>query len=525
MPFPVNKIYFVFVPRTTMRRKIHLLLFVILITTNLSAGKDSNKNKTVKVSHKNIKNVSHSKFTNVDRNKRSIDDDEDDKPFWAHRGKKQSDEDLMTDLRSNPNLKNRILKAAEKIVKDPPFWGNRGRRDSSSVENFVEDMDYPIADPYETSMMGRNCKHCNDPLYQSLQQGRSMYDSQLERRDEMSPFWGNRGRRTSDEIENDDDFSPFWGNRGRRQEDDPFWGTRGRREEEPFWGNRGRREELPFWSNRGREARLLKNWEQIDEEPFWGNRGRRRDLKDSIRDAISDVEEEIVNLSKLKSDQSKYGKGSSHSTGRESSLKHLFDGKPRQKMGYKATKKAISQVDPSQSSTVHDDRMYVDEPHYIIVERSSRSSGEVDPFYISRGKKMNHNKLYLEKAARDRRGAIEEIVKSVKNDPYFIVRGKKDSDESDIKADNSTALHKKYAKAKELICATVNILLLNKNAAGKDKREGQDSDRGRRAILNKLAAQLQIDPYFVSRGKKNNDWTNKDEYLAEFLDQVSEMCN
>lgn len=501
-----------------MRKRLYILVFVLLISSNLSVGKDRNKSKNVKGSHKSPSG-SHSKTKSDERFRRSIIDDEDDKPFWANRGKKQSEEELFSghvygDYRTN----NKLLKASEKLMKEPPFWGNRGRRDSSSVEDFSEKIEYPKI----------KCQHCNDHFYTPLTH--KIKETLMERRDD-APFWGNRGRRNSDELSLDDDVHdslPFWGHRGRRQEDEPFWGNRGRREdEEPFWGNRGRREEgLPFWGNRGRRTQLSNfgNLAEEDIEPFWGNRGRKKDLQESIRDAINDVENQIVSLSQAKSTFPVSQTTFWRNQGRESALKHLFDGTPRFKSDFiQPIKKATDDgLETSKhDKTVRDNRIYAEEPYFILVERSSRSSGEIDPFYISRGKKEIED-FKLAKAARDRRGAIEEIVKSVKNDPYFIVRGKKDFGESNTKV-NATS-YEKISKAKNLICATLDMVLAKYNS-GRNKREGSENDRGRRATLKKLAEQLQIDPYFVSRGKKSGDRRAKEENYEEFFYRVFEMCN
>lgn len=469
-----------------------------------------------------------------ERAKRAVHDDEE--PFWPNRGKK-------------------LL--ASHSDHEPPFWANRGRRDSG--EN------YPDAQKAYKPVVPKNYKVCED-CFPSGYSDEVFANIKQPRDDVVTPFWGHRGRRSSEELDDNDlpddlfwgsrgrrqENEPFWGNRGRRQSDSPFWGTRGRREEEPFWGNRGRREEAPFWGHRGRREDANPFWgnrgrrEESDPfwgnrgrraeeyEPFWGNRGRRKeesepfwssrgrrkeDLRASIQEAINDVENNIENLSRIR--RSNYNTNSFWANrSRESKLQHLFNGPPRTKSLQSVFLKPSYNAHNSEAGTVHDNKIYADEPHYILVDRSSRSSGEVDPFYISRGKKY-YVELDLAKAARDRRGAIEEIVKSVRNDPYYIARGKKDSDNVNI--GNATMPRDDLAKAKELICATVELIMI-KNGQTKSKREIDESERDRRTILKKLAAQLQMDPYFVSRGKKNDDPANNDDYLQDFVSDVAGKC-
>ncbi|XP_075984570.1 natalisin isoform X2 [Anticarsia gemmatalis] len=484
-----------------MRNKIQtFLLFLLIISTDVVIGK-SNKTKLIKASHK--KHNSLKDKPENERMKRSLNDD-DDRPFWPNRGKKQIDDVPGHGSKYNNDMEynQKVLKSSDKLVKDQPFWGNRGRRDGP--DNFFE-YEYP-------EYLLKHCEHCVD--YSSKSDDfKSIKDR---REDFISPFWGSRGRRNS--LEAEDSSDPFWGNRGRRQEKEPFWGNRGRRtENEPFWGNRGRRDDEPFWGNRGRRDSVEPFWGnrgrrddsepfwgnrgrrqenepfwgnrgRRDEEPFWGNRGRRKDsernwvrnrkedLKDSILSAINDVENDIENLSRLKKnvDQSSFWAN----RGRDNKLTLLFNG-PSRPRGFLVKPTRAFHGQAPEPGTVLDNRI-------------------------------------LEQAARDRRGAIEEIVKSVRNDPYYIARGKKD-----IRTGNAT-VKEEYIKAKELICAAIDLIMI-KNDVGKVKREIPDTERDRRTILKKLAAQLQMDPYFVSRGKKNDD-TEKD-YLQEFISNVAEKCN
>lgn len=525
-----------------MRRKVQtFLLFILIITTDVVLGK-TNKTKTLKATHK--KHNSLKEKSDSERVKRSLNDD-DDRPFWPNRGKKQigNEPNYYNTKYDNDYANNqKFAKSSDKVLKEQPFWGNRGRRESSMEYMYGYTADYPDS-------FGKHCEHCTE-FAQNPEELRNMKD----RRDYfMSPFWGSRGRRNSADVElsEDDPFwgnrgrrqeqEPFWGNRGRRTENEPFWGNRGRREEEPFWGNRGRRDDMepfwgnrgrrddsePFWGNRGRrqlEEPFWGNRGRREEEPFWGNRGRRKisepnwirkqDLKESILSAINEVENDIENLSRLKKsnvDPNSFWSG----RGRDNKLSMLFNGPARSR-----TAKLGRHGQTTEPGTVLDNRMYVDEPRYILVERSGRSSAEADdPYYISRGKKyyINHS---LEQAARDRRGAIEEIVKSVRNDPYYIARGKKDTD---VTKNVTSSMHKEeYDKAKELICAAIDLMMIKDDGA-KVKREIDDNDRDRRTILKKLAAQLQMDPYFVSRGKKNQISADKDK-LQDFISNVVEKC-
>ncbi|CAH0402245.1 unnamed protein product [Chilo suppressalis] len=490
-----------------MRRKMYIFLLVnLVLSTDLALGSPNNK----KIGNKIPQNKHVSKDeTKNERSKRALLEEE-EHPFWPNRGKKE----LINSDSENEQ-----------------FWATRGRRESSE-ENYMEDKTY-------TPQKGRLCKNCY-PIGNSD----AIYGNMKHTRDDTSPFWGMRGRRDSDEVEEDlfwgsrgrrHEVEPFWGNRGRRYEDTPFWGNRGRREEEPFWGNRGRREESPFWGNRGRRENDEPFWgnrgrreepvvgpgnrvRQEDYEPFWGNRGRRKesesfwssrgrrkqDLKEAILNAISVVEKDIENLSRLRrnsDDQDTFLDNKS----KERRLQHLVNDPLRTHQSFLKTNE-----DPG---TLLDNTMYVEQPHYVVVERSSRSSAEDDPFFISRGKKYFLN-FDLEKAVRDRRGAIEEIVKSVRNDPFYIARGKKDA-EFDKKGNSTKAMstlsREEFLKARELICSTID-LIANKN--GKNKRN---------TSLQKLAAQLQMDPYYVSRGKKT-DTTNSDS-LEDFINEVAAKCN
>lgn len=515
-----------------MRKRHNLFLcFLLIASIEITFGKNNNHSKPDNdhKKHNNNKN----KY-NIPRNKRSLFND-DETPFWPTRGKKI--------LGSNPNSP--YLDEFEsseknymntKIDNDAPFWGMRGRRDSESVEH-----DYPTL-PTIAYNSGSNCKHCypsahkasdvdydyskenefddNQNSDQSEETNYSLSGSLFKmRRQENDPFWGARGRRQEE--------TPFWGQRGRRDDPtDPFWSSRGRRdieeENKPFWGNRGRRQEdEPFWGNRGRRQ---------ESDPFWGTRGRRRTfdplhgiqkqhLKKSLKEAINAVEENIKHLARVRRDDKLSPSSFWSNRGRSSQLRALFKG-GRYKYFTKGTETDFNGKS-SESSTVLNDKMFADHPRYILVERSSRSSGEDDPYFISRGKKKFINyKLF--QAARDRRGAIEEIVKSVRNDPYYIARGKKDTDVS--KTGNSSLLREELDKAKEIICAAIDLIMVKKDGT-KAKREINDNERDRRTILKKLAAQLQIDPYFVSRGKKSVGLNVHDDKLEEFITEVGEKCS
>ncbi|XP_047991111.1 uncharacterized protein PF3D7_1120000 [Leguminivora glycinivorella] len=519
-----------------MRKRLHILALILLILSSNAFG-GGNKTKTVKTAQKtNLKE----KVT--DRIKRFADYDENDGQFWANRGKRQvTHKDFIKDD-IDQEVNRKYSNSKNKLYDEPPFWGNRGRR--SSEEN--------DSDPTSSNLVSDN----NDYYSFTPEEKLNGYPSLKDRRENTLPFWGNRGRRNSVEISVDND-GPFWSSRGRRQEEEPFWGTRGRRENglpfwgnrgrrdnepfwgnrgrrednEPFWGNRGRREENePFWGNRGRRQDDEPFWgnrgKKEDEEPFWGNRGkkeldtkepfwgnrgrRKEDFKESIMEAINKVENDIDYLSRLKKDATEFNGRFWKNRGRDSQLKHLFDNPMKNQHGIERVPFELT-VKPSVSSTLLDDRIYADQPHYILVERSSRSSGEsLDPYYISRGKK------YF-KPSRGRRNAIEEIVKSVRNDPYYIARGKKDFQEMNLTHSKS---HDGFSKAKELICATIELSLMHNES--KDVKREINEDRDRRNILKKLAAQLQNDPYFVSRGKKTE---SKENDVEEFISQVAAMCN
>lgn len=527
-----------------MKKKTFILISLqfLLITNNLADGNKS-KSKINKIKSAN-KNASVKVTQNIDRPKRATDnDDDEDRPFWANRGKKMN--------YIFPQQKLRYVEDP----KDPPFWGNRGRRqDSSSLEDSSRPDWLDITSANSDHDQSTSCIHpCLNPVYKLLNsEDHTNIHHPKERREESSPFWGARGRRTSDELddnhnkvlnnfgydrqENDiqfwgsrgrrEDDLPFWGNRGRRQDDSPFWGARGRREESsPFWGARGRREdELPFWGNRGRRDEDSPFWgnrgRRDDGEPFWGSRGRRQ--KETLIDPVYDFDDSNDGVSRLRRDSN--GRLLSLGTqmafwntrGRDSKLKHLFSGYPRNKFYHysEPVRKSSNLIGKhSVASTLYDDRAFAEEPKFILVERSSRSSSaEDDPYYISRGKKKTDS-------LRDRRGIIEEIVKSVKSDPYYIARGKKNFNRN-ITPSNSTDNSDDFSKVKELVCSAIEFANMKNNV--EVKREVSDNDRDRRTILKKLAAQLQMDPYYVSRGKKSGEISSDD--ILEFIKQVSEMC-
>ncbi|GBP22088.1 Repetin [Eumeta japonica] len=528
-----------------MLKKI-LLLFIlnaILITKNEADGKNcTNTKKTVwKSKHEqNIKNN-----IDVQREKRSFDNDDEFRPFWANRGKKQANEkiDLKNiDIDDNLDTKHREYNMDDNTYVDAPFWGNRGRRgEVAYLHNKIRDyvvqnrIDNPINLLYNTATSGKLCKHrCQNKYLDNL----SRLVSIKNRREENSPFWGNRDRRNvNDDVADEDTdlVGPFWGNRGRRADDEnPFWGARGRREDNsnreskergddnllfwgnrgrlddslPFWGNKGKREDIPFWGNRGRRENV----------PFWGNRGRRQDLGPFINARINKYGE---TKSKGLDDDSIFDLYTPNplgylwsNRGRDSTLKYLFGKNDRLRSSSPQPMNTFGRNKDFES--IHDDRIYAEEPHFIVIDRSNEGfSTEEEPFFTSRGKKkIFHN---LAKAARDRRGTIEDIVKSVKNDPYFIARGKKEY------VQNFTVPGAILVKTKDLICSTID-LMNSKHEGVKVKREIDDSDKDRRTILKKLAAQLQTDPYFVSRGKKNPEITFNDVYLYEFIKKISEMC-
>ncbi|XP_045504416.1 uncharacterized protein LOC123701047 [Colias croceus] len=434
---------------------------------------------------------------------------------------------------------------SDRIEEDIPFWGSRGRRESSSVEHKQE------------RLKPKERYNCNGLCFP--------FDSD-ERND--IPFWGNRGRRdsSSQSSENtlwderfrrqddDDEDSPFWGSRGRRDDDIPFWGSRGRREnsldskqylssskspdveddeEIPFWGNRGRRrmnkekshsldEPEPFWGSRGKKEKYkFRSTDDEEQIPFWGNRGRRMSGLDSYSNRGDDYDD-LDSMSKMK--RRELSSSFWANRGRESRLNNLFTGPIRNRIQNMPTtndlNKEVSKgfhIKPSEQNTVHDDRIYAEEPHYILIERSSRASAEDDPYIITRGKKYS-SYFHLPKAVRDRRGAIDDIFKSVQNDPYYIARGKKDSF---VKVGNTIMSMQSLNRDKEAVCALVKSVL-SKPEGTKTKREVNDSERDRRTILKKLAAQLQQDPYFVSRGKK--DASDNEKKIKGFVEQIIEMC-
>ncbi|XP_068619944.1 uncharacterized protein natalisin [Battus philenor] len=449
----------------------------------------------------------------------------------------------------NVNIKNRLYL-------EQPFWGMRGRRESS--EEILSDLD--------NKHLTTGCKTCF----------KSLNDDTVSGEEILSPFWGNRGRRNSDEV--DEDFAipenPFWGTRGRREEDEPFWGTRGRREQElPFWGNRGRREGIqlkneksgkkktlanakPFWGNRGNKKYVEAIINAIEEdepfwgnrgkkevtEPFWGSRGRRKDISneinkqpdlfwenDGINKAVptdttskplNGVEDGVITFSRLqRNDKTKIPFWWNREP--NSKILNLFSGIIDNKLHRRfnsmdSTNNFDLPFKPSESETVLDDRIFAEQPHYILVERSSRSSAESDPYYISRGKKHS-DQSYAK--TRGRRGVIEELVKSVRNDPYYIARGKKNYD-----INSNTIPRDKFEKMVDLICSTVDLLPL-KGKSNKVKRDINDTERDRRTTLKKLAAQLQADPYFVSRGKKNKVVGTTKGNMEDFIKQVAAMCD
>ncbi|XP_032522712.2 uncharacterized protein LOC116774163 [Danaus plexippus] len=485
-----------------MQKHIVILLIFFLTSQYIVYGINENKTKTVKLLNKKINN--YEQKLKQERTKRSLNEgsvqyylpDEDtflDKVDWYENHNDESGKRLLN--------------------KETPFWATRGRRDSASEEQYA---DLPLTTHIYYNFLGKTKNVHKLPAYLMKQ-----------RHDEIdAPFWGNRGRRASEES-NENEINLFWANRGRRQDDDPFWGTRGRRQEEaPFWGNRGRRENLystfkgddiePFWGNRGRRETQnqdldangksrIRSLALLNEEtePFWGNRGRRKlDVKESIVKAISEIEKNIDRLNK----------------DRNSKIKSLLNGPNKNPVGsiHDITKlKPNNEIrsKPFGQNTIHNDRIYAEEPHYILVERSGRSSEEDDPFFITRGKK--YNCLQLDKA-RGRRGALEDIFKSVRNDPYYIARGKKDTTPH---FENSSSLQKKMLKAKDLICATIEL-----TKANKVKRQASDSERDRRTTLKKLALQLQMDPYFVSRGKKFDSNVDLNS-VEELINQISVTCN
>ncbi|XP_026756832.2 uncharacterized protein LOC113516606 [Galleria mellonella] len=540
-----------------MRKKLYIyLLFLLIISTNIVFGNGSNKAKIAKLSQ-----AKHNNVRLNDRMKRSLYDEDERNAKKLNGGQKYYNNYKLAEDYEN------------KLMKESPFWKNRGKR-YAPTQDKIYDIENPIPDfSSHPAFPNKYCKTCftSNDRYDEVNE-----NVKYRREDIEEPFWGNRGRRSNEESEDlspgpfwgnrgkKQDDEPFWGTRGRRQDESPFWGNRGRRDDEPFWGNRGRRQDTPFWGNRGRRDTTEPFWanrgRREESEPFWGNRGRRKDsepfwgnrgrrqesepfwgnrgrrvsdtfwgnhgrgkqeIEESLLDAMEDVQGNIENLSRLKSSNSQPSFWANRS--RDSRLKNMYSETVSARLPHLPnmynTRPTID-LKGSAPGTVHDNQMYAEEPHYIIVERSSRSSTEDDPYFISRGKKYS-TKYDLSQTERDRRGAIEEIVKSVRNDPYYIARGKKDLE--NIKGSNSTDLHDKFQKAKELICSTIELISI-KNGGNKTKRELDDNDRDRRTILKKLAAQLQIDPYYVSRGKKSEE-TNTDDHLEDFINEINIKCN
>ncbi|CAH2095168.1 unnamed protein product [Euphydryas editha] len=486
-----------------MRKKIFLLLLLLFISNDFVFGKNGNKSKLIKAFNK--KHERHNK-ENKTRLKRTVDEEIE---------KLLIPEKDLTVYDHNLEERGRTTKFKPIVENEKPFWGNRGRRESASDET-VPDVQLPTSNYHKNVGKIQN-------LHKLL-----LNVNEKTRRDEVeSPFWGNRGRRGSDESE-ENDIDPFWANRGRRQDDEPFWGTRGRREEdssfrgnretrdddEPFWGNRGKREEEePFWGNRGRRETF---------EPFWGSRGKKK-IKN--RHVNKDAFEPFWgNRSKLKEKlQNEMQTSFWMSRGRESKLKHLFNGINRNRIQnlpsvIKESKSNEGRLNHQDPNTVLNDRIYVEEPHYILVERSSRSSAEEDPYFISRGKKYSN----LDEAIRGRRGALEEIVKSVRNDPYYIARGKKN--QQYIKIGNSSLSQDELLKTKDLVCSTID-LMLTKYEGNREKRQTKDNERERRTILKNLAQQLQIDPYYVSRGKKSVESYSGSDPFEQFVNNIEILCN
>ncbi|XP_038207471.1 uncharacterized protein LOC119829143 [Zerene cesonia] len=514
-----------------MRRKLFVLLVLLLASNNIAYGKNGNKTKTEN-SNKNRNKLSNKA---IDRFKRSSNNH----PF-SHL---PNDDDITS--YNKLKLMNGMINS-DRIEEDIPFWGSRGRRESSSTEHLQERFK-PKENYYPD---------CNGMCFP--------FNS--DERNEV-PFWGNRGRRDFNSQsgesslwderfrrQDDDDDNPFWGSRGRRDEDIPFWGSRGRREnsldskqylssskspdveddddeEMPFWGNRGRRRmnkekghsqdvPEPFWGSRGKKGK--NKFQKTDEEqiPFWGNRGRRKNELGGYVMKGYDYDD-LDSMSKMK--RKELSSSFWANRGRQSRLNNLFSGVIRSRMQNLPTtndlNKEVSKgfhIKPSEQNTVHDDRIYAEEPHYILIERSSRASVEDDPYIITRGKKYSN--FHIPKAVRDRRGAIDDIFKSVQNDPYYIARGKKDSF---VKLGNTIMSMESLNRDREALCTLINSLL-SKAEGHKIKREVDDSERERRTILKKLAAQLQQDPYFVSRGKK--DAIDNEKKIKGFVEQVIEMC-
>ncbi|XP_045779082.1 uncharacterized protein PF11_0207-like [Maniola jurtina] len=529
-----------------MRKKITLILTLLLISDDVF-GKSGNKTKQIKTVHKNY---SSKHKVNSARVKRSLDDGT-EKIFGKENIINESNQYDYLDGRGTDS------KLKSVVEKQIPFWGSRGRRESSSDET-VPDVQLPTP---------KHNKYSKN-LYKLL------LNSDDQSNDEVPPFWASRGRRDSDDSK-DDDSPQFWASRGRRQDEEPFWASRGRRQEDntPFWASRGRRQEdnTPFWASRGRRQEddmpfwASRGRRQDDDTPFWASRGRRQDddtpfwasrgrresfepypghgrnkaklhysyedllnqktyLKNAILDAIDDLGKSNNNFerNRRKDIEAPFWMN----RGRDSKLKTLFNGLSRNRMQYNpSTSNKVSANElhskTFQQNTVHDDRIYAEEPHYILVERSSRSSAEDDPFFISRGKKYSKANFNLAKAPRGRRGALEDIMKSVRNDPYNIARGKKDY----VQIGNSNSTESQFIKTKDLICASIDLLTMKHSEGNKVKREVLDNDRDRRTTLKKLALQLQMDPYFVSRGKKDGGNNIKLDDLEQFINKVMILCN
>lgn len=497
-----------------MTRKLFIVITFLLIINDYVYGKNVNKTKSIKLYHPNTKQKD-----TKSRARRSLDEDF-DKLFKSTKD--------ATHYGHVVEGRGQVVKTQPFFDKEPPFWGSRGRRDSS------EEVLPNVQPAYSQEKYVEKINNLHR-LYIN-------YEDKLRKDEENSPFWGNRGRRDSEESD-ENDINVFWANRGRRQEDEPFWGTRGRREQllrsrpdddEPFWGNRGRRQEQdPFWANRGRRRKVdplgtskatlyISN---VADEPFGENKHKLElRLKNYIIEIINHIQHKLGRYERNRRDEPRLPFWDNR--GRESTLMSLFKGKLRNRLN----KDKIVQDDQNkmpkdelryktfEPNTVHDDRIYAEEPRYILVERSSRSSAEDDPFFISRGKK--YSDYSLDNGTRGRRGSIEELVKSVRNDPYYIARGKKQWDE--IKFGNST-VDNDFSKTKELICSTVDILM-SKFHGNKVKREINDNERNRRTILKKLALQLQMDPYYVSRGRKN-DKSTEHTNSENFINNIVSICN
>ncbi|XP_072933055.1 uncharacterized protein natalisin [Epargyreus clarus] len=537
-----------------MPRKVLFLIFFLILSNEIVLGKNANDTKILKKINKNIRKIggkvkerskrspgdieklftTHIRHELGNRNQNGFEkylsEDNDDanfaqeQPFWGNRGRRESSESDEYVRSNDVGYKDNSCKTCSKYIQDmqssekyltAPFWSNRGRRDSDEISEYNPFWGNRGRRQEEPPFWGNRGRRSKVKLKSQDVVVDPPFWSSRGRRDETEPFWGNRGRRDEDE--------PFWGNRGRRDEKEPFWGNRGRRQEnEPFWGTRGRRETETSWGNHGNKQEYG-YWKAENSNPFWGNRGRKKyALKENIISAMNNIEYNIENLARMRrGEQDSFW----NQRGRISQLENFFIDPTRNTASnqLKSGNKAITtktNFRPTAHNTMSDDRIFAEEPHYILIERNTRSSAEDDPFFISRGKKYTNFKL--PKGFRDRRGAIEDLVKSVRNDPYYIARGKKDSEY--IKIGNSTILKDEFVKAKELICSAIDLLVI-KNDSHKVKRDDDESERERRTTLKKLAAQLQIDPYFVSRGKKSDDIGVDEERLEEFVNQIADMCN